>query len=164
GSVTAFTYGFYRPARANLGTGATGTGIGTGKANTASLVARMGATAYTESSGTPTTSDYAGKVADDYTVTNNGVTYSDWFLPSKDELNAMFENLVKNKAEPLGNFLTATVNEYWSSTEYDVYPYAYVWYQAFSDVNMPGIVVYDAGYQNCYDRRVPTRVRPIRAF
>ena len=34
----------------------------------------------------------AAKVCNDYSITVNEITYSDWFLPSKDELNQMYQN------------------------------------------------------------------------
>jgi len=59
-------------------TGAAGTAIGTGKANTAAIVAAL---------PDDTAANNAAKAAVAYT----GGGKSDWFLPSKDELNAMYE-------------------------------------------------------------------------
>jgi hypothetical protein len=61
----------------NSATGATGTAIGTGQSNTTMIVSSLG------SSGI-----YAAKLCDDLVL--NG--YSDWFLPSKDELNLLYLN------------------------------------------------------------------------
>ena len=66
-------------------TGAEGTDIGTGKANTAKIVASQGP------------GKYAAKLCDEYTAGGK----DDWFLPSKDELNFMYENRHK---KGLGGF------------------------------------------------------------
>ena len=76
-------------------TGATATGIGAGETNTGTIVTELG-------EGT-----YAAKIAYDAEV--NG--YDDWFLPSYDELNLMYENL---HYKGNGGFST---NCYWSSSE-----------------------------------------------
>jgi hypothetical protein len=76
-------------------TGATATAIGTGAANTATIVASKGA------------SSYAARLCADLTLGG----YSDWFLPSKDELYQMYVIL---KESGYGDFSQA---KYWSSSE-----------------------------------------------
>ncbi len=132
-----YAFGYYRPSGPNKEVG-TSTAIGSGKANTAALVKAMGNQAYTSSSGNSKAA-YAAKVASDYRITVNGVTYNDWFLPSSDELNLMYTNLHKKN---LGGFSDAY---YWSSSEYFYYG---AWNQDFTY----GL------------RENGGRVRPVRAF
>lgn len=108
--------------------GADGTVIGTGAQNTIDI--EIGCTT-------------AGTAAD---ICANLVLggYSDWFLPSKDELNLMYVNL---KTQSLGGFGTAN---YWSSSE-DRNTYAL--YQAFHD-----------GYQSYNNKNNIYYVRAVRAF
>jgi hypothetical protein len=75
--------------------GAEATSPGSGKANTAAIVGQAGHTAS------------AAKLCEDLTSGD----YSDWFLPSGDELNLMYTNL---KVASLGSFVAGY---YWSSTE-----------------------------------------------
>ena len=82
-----------------LSTGAYGTAIGTGSANTDAIIAVQGA---------PETS-YAAGLARAY----NGGGYTDWFLPSKDELNLMYLNWT------LIGYSYSTFEHYWSSSEFD---------------------------------------------
>ena len=137
-------FGYYRtsPTGSNRSVG-TSTAIGTGKANTAALVAAMGNMAYTfnEISVTTTTADYAARLCD--TFVSGG--YDDWFLPSKDELDLMYDNL---KVYGLGGF--SDYYGYWSSSEFDT---DYAWGQFFSN-----------GFQDPNDEGSETRVRPVRAF
>lgn len=81
---------------ANRTTNATGTAIGTGKANTEIIVAAQG------------NGSYAAQVCNDLDL--NG--YSDWYLPSKFECFYMYFNLKTLRG--LGNFADGI---YWSSTE-----------------------------------------------
>jgi len=73
---------------------------------------------------------------------HRGGGYSDWHLPSKDELNKLF--LKKNK---IGGFSN---NYYWSSTELNNYA---AWFQFFLN-----------GFQLDYDKYYPSNVRAVRAF
>lgn len=64
--------------------------------------------------------NFAAKVCADYSITDGGVTYGDWYLPSKYELNLLFmqKSVVGNLA----------INYYWSSTEYSS---SQAWFQYF---------------------------------
>jgi hypothetical protein len=68
--------------------------------------------------------------------------FSDWFLPSKSELDQMFL-----KKAVIGGFAD---NEYWSSTEYDIYT---AWIQDFTN-----------GKQERSAKKNSKNVRAIRAF
>jgi hypothetical protein len=70
--------------------------------------------------------------------------YSDWFLPSKDELDLMYENL---KVFGVGGF---AVTFYWSSSEDSAFS---AWAQYFGNGNQ-----YYNGKSNTF------RVRAVRAF
>jgi len=113
--------------------GGTGTGIGTGENNTSRIVWRWGS------------GDYAAKLCSDLVVTKKGVTYDDWFLPSKEELNQIYHVLKRNGVGGYANDL------YSSSTEYDS---CNVWVLHFSD----GRLSFYGGKDCIY------RVRAIRAF
>ncbi len=104
----------------------TGTAIGTGSANTTAIINQAGHTGS------------AAKICRDYTVGG----YSDWFLPSKDELS----NLYSNRAA-IGGFASSG---YWSSSEYFN---NYAWIQYFN-----------FGYQYNYFKFNTYYVRAVRAF
>lgn len=116
-------------------TSAYGTSIGTGQANTTAIINNQGA------------GSYAAIVCDNYTIG----AYSDWFLPSKDELNEMFQNKAAIDATATANGGTAFVSaNYWSSTEVETY---YAWLQDFI-----------VGIQDLYWVDDTHRVRAVRAF
>jgi hypothetical protein len=71
--------------------------------------------------------------------------YSDWYLPTKDDLQSMYTNLHRNW---IGGFERAT---YWSGTEYST---NYAWYFDFGS----GRANYDD------DKSSPNSVRAVRAF
>jgi hypothetical protein len=71
---------------------------------------------------------------------------SDWFLPSKDELDQMYINL-HSASTPLGGF---SADYYWSSSEIGG---NVAWLQDFLDGTQPNSNKGDSHY-----------VRPVRAF
>jgi hypothetical protein len=91
--------------------GAIGTAIGTGFSNTNTIIASQG-------------TNYAAGVARAYT----GGGYTDWYLPSKDELNKLYLNRVA-----IGGFISNSNGLYWSSSEIQSYPYHSAWLQDFSN-------------------------------
>ena len=115
-----------------LYTGATGTAIGTGLSNTNAIIASQGETA----------TSYAAGLARAYT----GGGYTDWYLPSKEELNKLRMN-----RDGIGGFAD---DFYWSSSEYGV-DGVLAWYQNF----------HIGADQGAIDKGIRTfNVRAIRAF
>lgn len=110
-------------------TGATETAIGAGFSNTKKIIGNLGA---------PQIS-YAAYLARAY----NGGGYTDWFLPSKDELNKLRENKLT-----IGGFANMY---YWSSTEFGGGTFA--WGQDFGIYLPRELNVFNTHY-----------VRAIRAF
>ena len=109
-------------------------GIGAGLKNTAIIIANQGPV---------DGSAFAATVCNEYSVTVDGVTYGDWYLPSKHELDLLYI-----ERDTVGNF----ANEYyWSSTEFDTNN---AWSQNFN-----------VGFQT-YFNKIDTslKVRAVRAF
>ena len=120
--------------------GATGMGIGTGQSNTTTIVTWLNNNTDDTYGDVTNKTDRAAYLCD--ALTEGG--YSNWFLPSKDELNLMYENL---KVAGVGGFADLF---YWSSSEYDA---NYAWSQYFS---------YDS--QDDFYKFHTFRVRAVRAF
>lgn len=108
--------------------GAKSSAIGTGKKNTNKIVNALG-----------TSGNYAALICKKY----RGGGYSDWFLPSKAELNKLY-----NKSSVVGGF---SGTNYWSSTEDDANN---AWDQVFQDPT----------YKFADYKSFTLRVRAIRAF
>ena len=106
--------------------GGTSTALGSGATNTSRIVIRC------------TTAGIAAYVCDGLEL--NGFT--DWFLPSKDELNKLYLNRIL-----IGGFMDL---DYWSSSERDDWG---SWMQDF-----------ELGTQTDDDRRHTKRIRAIREF
>jgi phosphodiesterase/alkaline phosphatase D-like protein len=110
--------------------GADGTAVGTGNQNTIDIV------------NAGFSDGHPARIC--YDLVLNG--FSDWFLPSKDELGLMYTNL---KANGLGGF---TDGGYWSSSEYNNSNGA--WMQDF----------YHSGQQSATDKGNLNYFRAVRAF
>jgi hypothetical protein len=110
-------------------TGATGTAIGTGLSNTNTIISSQG----------PTATSYAAGLARAY----KGGGYTDWYLPSKNELAKLY-------AMKLLGFGSFASDAYWSSAEDG---YGSAWFQVF----------YDGG-QASIEKRYTFYVRAVRAF
>ena len=114
----------------------TSTAVGTGSANTTAMLTSASSFVACTSSAPNAVRAYAG----------GGLT--DWFLPSQDELNAMYTYSL------VGGFNSATYGFasgiFWSSSQNDTYT---AWLQYFSN-----------GYQIGGGKSAALRVRPVRAF
>ena len=112
-------------------TGATGTAIGTGLSNSNTIITSQGATA----------TNYAAGLARAY----RGGGYSDWYLPSKDELNKLWINRV------VVGLANGVSGYYWSSSEADANG---AWYQHLN-----------TGTQSSfYNKYSSSAVRAVRLF
>ena len=127
------------------------TAIGMGMSNTNQIYARF------TTVGSVATTDYAAGIA--WAYTNNSKT--DWFLPSKDELNELCKYAKNTGQSPGGGTVCAGGSEgsnrgfsnyyYWSSSEQDR---NVAWIQHFSSN------IQDFDYKNATDNDV----RAVRAF
>ena len=127
----------------------TGKEIGTGKRNTQLLVGAMGNKAYTSESGSEISANYAARLCDILEYTVNGVTYSDWFLPSHEELCEMYTDRAA-----IGGFSTSMSCVYWSSSENGYY-----------GAGCAACTLFDSGTSNMMSYSgANLRVRPVRAF
>jgi hypothetical protein len=113
-------------------TGADGTAIGTGAQNTIDIQAGC------------TQANIAADICANLTLGG----YSDWFLPSIDELNEMYLNI--GNASALGNIGGFASYYYWSSTEFDN---DYALFHHFG-----------SGVQMSKDKDYNFNVRAVRAF
>jgi hypothetical protein len=117
----------------NTNTRARADGIGAGLKNTAIIIANQGPV-----DGVA----FAATVCNEYSVVSGGVTYGDWYLPSKHELNLLF---IKK------TFFGGLVGSYWSSTEAD---FGNAWCQSFTNGPQTTVSKFVANFA----------VRAIRAF
>ena len=127
-------------AKSNTNIGATAENIGTGLSNTNLIIANQG-----------NTGTYGAKIARDY----SGGGYTDWFLPSAQELHQLYL-----AASLLGANALGSSAYYLSSTEYSTTNFIYE--GTMGDYyKTPGNGAYPAGTTKTNN---PLRVRAIRSF
>ncbi len=124
--------------------------FGQGLANTISIIAASGGSSLTS---------YAAGLASSY----NGGGYTDWYLPSKDELNKLYQNRAA-----IGNFATSGIAAYWSSSQKGTFNFkdfteyakgiTSAWVQLFFTDGDAGGTQKDLGISNL------RRVRAVRVF
>lgn len=121
---------YWGPSAVSISTSVT---LGSGAANTNAIVAAYGS------------GSYAARAC--YNYSKNG--YSDWYLPSKDELDKLYTN-----QDAIGGFKSDGTSFYWSSSQSDDSEIS-VWMQLFS-----------SGGQNDFSLSYPIKynVRPVRSF
>ena len=111
---------------------AKGSGVSAGFMNTAIIIG----------STQPSTPDnFAAALCNEYAVTDGGVTYSDWFLPSRHELDLLYQQKT---------VIGSPTGGYWSSTESTDNQ---AWRQLFGD-----------GTQVSSNKDSNNKVRAIRKF
>ena len=156
-TVSEFIFGYYfvnkeaKPVAMRNGS----SDIGQGRLNTTMLVNAMGENAHeSNDSSSSTTSNYAAKVALDYKCTNDeGEEFTDWFLPSVNEMEAVYKVLFSGSSgsassSTSGTTSTTTETGWWTSTE-------------FSNESSAPFKNGDSGFGS---RFKSYKVRPIRAF
>jgi hypothetical protein len=96
-------------------------------------------------------SGYAARYCNELQVTEGGITYGDWYLPSAEELNLLYQNKSVINATALAHGGTAFQNHiYWSSTE---------------DSSTNANCKYFVNGINCSDSKNSMHfVRPVRRF
>jgi len=114
------------------------TGIGDGQAATDAIVQHL--------ADNTSETDRAAQLCN--TLSHN--SYDDWFLPSHDELNAIWDNIVDDGEDANSGVGGFDNGNYWSSSEYAKVG---AWSQTFYD-----------GDQNFSSKISLRRVRAVRAF
>jgi len=118
GAITDQSTGIRWFGGTNTNTRARANGVGAGLKNTAIIIANQG----------PVDGNaFAATVCNEYSITVSGVTYGDWYLPSRHELNLLY----LQRAQFTGGAAFAN-NNYWSSSESDG---SLAWFQRFDNGN-----------------------------
>ena len=125
-------------------TQAKGDGIYAGKANTTIIISAQ--VAIGDDNAT-----YAARMCNELQITESGITYADWYLPSSFELNLMYTNKSTiNTTATANGGLSLKTDYYWSSTEGDS---SNTWGQEFTSSVM-----------SSYAKTNYSNVRAVRAF
>ncbi|MBD5438845.1 MAG: hypothetical protein HDR37_09850 [Treponema sp.] len=121
----------------------TNTGIGTGKKNTLNIIAKS------HIGGSISISNCAAKACANYSTEKTKA--GEWYLPSKDELNLIYVNLIKTG-------IIKSDKWYWSSSQHDK--------SSIYFFGMHGALkqLFSNGYQDYHTKDTNYCVRAVRAF
>lgn len=121
---------------------ARGKGPKSGFMNTAIIIANQG---YGDAS------TYAARICNELEITEGGKSYGDWYLPSVEELNLMYENKAAINATATANGGSAFASDhYWSSSE-----------NFYGDAMKLSL---STGEKSSHTKSGSFRVRAVRAF
>nr|AOE11638.1 hypothetical phage tail fibre protein [uncultured bacterium] len=138
-------------------TRARGDGVYSGKANTAIIIAVQTGPWDDGLSDGNNLYINAARYCNELQIVEGDKTFGDWYLPSKYELNLMYQNktTINTTASANGgsNFHQYHPNYYWSSTESNSMPIAGAWAQHLT-----------TGHQVNTDKPGAANVRAVRAF
>ena len=95
--------------------------------------------------------NHAARLCNELSIEENNITYGDWYLPSKFELNLMYQNKDIINTTSGANNGDAFINDvYWSSTE--------------NTISRAWIVNFNTGQETDVLKNVVNNVRAVRAF
>ncbi|MBN1414229.1 MAG: DUF1566 domain-containing protein [Bacteroidales bacterium] len=95
--------------------------------------------------------NYAASICAGLQITEGGKTYGDWYLPSKGELNIMYQNkTIINATATANGGGSFAASSYWSSSEFDP--------------NLTTSQNFSTGVQNSNSKNNTFRVRAVRSF
>ena len=126
--------------------GADGLSIGTGYQNTMDIVNQECST------------DIGGITAAQAALDAEINGYTDWYLPSRDELLEMYNTIGPGGQEgDIGGFYDDSIidNYYWSSSEY---------YNSALNLNFAWFLDFNVNFDSQHYKNSPEKVRPIRSF
>ena len=160
----SYFFGYYiETGNINAVIGTT-TEVGAGKANTKTIVDKLGDSAetreeddsykYIDENGKEKTTNihkriYAAKACFDYSVKNsNNMTYDDWYLPSKEEFTKLYEAYFSSasgrKKLETGSYITSSevdVTYCWTAVvaSYEVLDSVYIKYRTYDNTDRGGL-------------------------
>lgn len=112
-----------------------------GLTNTVLIIAKQGA---------GDSNPYAARLCNELKITEGGITYGDWYLPSVSELHLMNQNKAAINATAAANGGTSIQDTYWSSND--------------EDNNHADVYSFSLGVYQAVDKKNSYRVRAVRAF
>jgi hypothetical protein len=128
-------------------THAKGDGLYAGRANTTIIIAAQVAIGDDGST-------YAARICNELEITEGGITYGGWYLPSKAELNEMYLNRTAINSTAIAN----------SGSNLSIFSYQYYWSSTEIAANSAWKQHFDDGVPTYNNKANANYVRAVRAF